>query len=458
MIGASLGGIFAAAALAAAGWDVTVLERDPLPPGADHRRGVPQDHQPHIVLHRGLTALERLLPGFRAELLARDAVPFDTGQMPWLGEHGWLDTTVTGWEVVSATRPLMDAVARDLLRELAGVTLLGGRRVTGLQARNGGWQVFLAPSGAEAECGEGGDGCALTSAVVVDASGRGSRLDRWLPGLPGKAVDVIDARVGYASRLYANRGDVQLETGMVIFGRPPDGSGGLALPAEGDRWMIAASGTGDHRPPRDPAGFDAFLTALRDPAVADLAACSEPVSDVTVHRQTGNRRRAWGRHPDWPPGLLVVGDALCAFNPIYGQGITVAALQAEALRDALTAGRPVDRRLQRTILALTDVPWSIATGNDLRYPSCPAQPSRRQNLSATLTDRLTRLAAAGEPRATRAFSDVYHLMAPPATLVQPGLLLAAMRPLPTRRLPRPAVLDELTRARRQHPPPAPAGA
>jgi flavin-dependent dehydrogenase len=475
VIGASLGGIFAAAALAAGGWAVTVLERDRLPRGADHRRGVPQDRQAHILLHRGLTAIEKLLPGFRTELLAREAVPFDTGQMPWLGDHGWLDTNVLGWEVVSATRPLMDAVARDLLRGLPGVSVVDGCLVNGLQSTGRGWRVLVARDdrelardddedaqdehGTATESARRRTGDQLTSSVVVDASGRGSRLAHWLPELASAVTEQVDAQVGYAGRLHAPNGSAPpLRTGMVIFGRPPDGASGLALPVERGQWMVSASGMGASRPPRDPSGFETFLSGLRDPAVADLVACLEPVGDVAVHRQTGNRRRLWGRHPDWPAGLLVMGDALCSFNPIYGQGITVAALQAELLRDALLADRPVDHRLQRALLAVTDVPWSIATGNDLRFPSCPDQPSRRQRLSGILTDRLNRLAATGEPRTTRTFSDVYHLMAPPAALIHPALLLAALRPLPTRRLPRPTVLEELSRVRREHPPPAPAGA
>lgn len=450
VIGAGLGGILAAAALARTGWTVTVLERDRLPAGAEHRRGVPQDRQAHILLHRGMQAIDGLLPGFRAELLARDAVPFDSGRMPWLGEYGWLSNAQPSWEVVSATRPLMDAVARDLLRRLPGVRIRDGLRVHGLEPVPGGWRVL---AGSEEE-----PDVSVSAPVVIDASGRSSRLSHWLPKLRQPEAELVDARVGYAGRLHVAPGGPPLRTGLAIIGRLPDGSSGLALPVEQGHWMISAAGMGGSRPPRDTAGYRGFFAGLRDPAIADLLTVLEPAGEVTVHRQTSNRRFTWGRHADWPAGLLVLGDALCSLDPIYGQGITVAALQAELLRDALSAGRPVDRRLQRRLLAVTDLPWSIATGNDLRYPSCPATPSRGQQLSAAFTSRLGQLAAAGDPRATKAFSDVYHLMAPPTAFLRPALLAAAARPLPTRRLPRPAVLDQLSPTRPEPPPEDPAGA
>lgn len=452
VIGASMAGLFAAAALATNGWTVQVLERDDLPVDPEHRRGIPQDRQAHILLHRGMVAIDHLVPGFRAALLARDAVPFDTGSMPWLGEYGWLDTDVPGWEVVSATRPLMDAVTRDLVRALPGVSLVPRTRVTAIRAAAEGWLVSTGP----AEQGDAPD-LDLSARLVVDASGRSSRLDRWLPDLVDGDIEEVDARVGYAGRLYQQSGSLPLRTGVMVFGRAEDGASGLALPVEQDRWMISASGLGERRPPREPSGFEGFLASLRDPAIIDLVDCLEPVSDVAVHRQTANRRHDWGRHHSWPTGLLVVGDALCSFNPIYGQGITVAALQAEALGQWLGADRRIDHRLQRQLRAITDLPWSIATGNDRRFTGA-AGPSPAQRLSSVFTSRMGRLAAAGNARATRALSDIYHLMASPTALLHPALLLAACRPLPAAPLPRPAALDELTRVRRELPPAARADA
>ena len=449
VIGASFAGTFAAAALARNGFAVTVLERDRLPTTPRSRPGVPQSGQAHILLHRGMREIEGLLPGFRAELLGRGAVSFDAGSMPWLGEFGWLDTSVSTYEVISATRPLLETVARELLLSRPEVVVREGVHVSGLRADTWGWHVLTDAADASGD---------VVVDVVVDASGRSSRLDHWLPDLAGGQVELIDARVGYATRLYAEHEPQPLHTGLMILSPPELGTAGLALPVEEGRWLITAAGFGDHRPPRDEVGYLRFLADLRDPALADLVGTLEPAGEIQVHRQTGNQRRPWGGARTWPAGLLVVGDALCAFNPVYGQGITVAAQQARLLDAGLRSSQPVDRRLQRRVAAVTDTPWSIATTADLRQPSCPAEQSRIQRLSSAWAARLGRLAAAGHQRATFTIAAVNHLMVSPGALLHPALLAAAVRPLPKATVPRPTVLDDLARARRQRSPGAPAGA
>jgi flavin-dependent dehydrogenase len=444
VIGGSITGILMAAALSNAGFQVTVLERDRLSGRPQSRRGVPQDVQPHILLHRGMTVIERLLPGYRAELLERGAVPFDGGRMPWLGEYGWLDTGVSTFEVVSATRPLMESVALSRITALTQVRVCDEVSVRGLRREGAEWVV-------QANRGD------ILTTVVVDASGRSSRLGQWLPDL-APPIERVDARVGYASRLYRQQGPMPLRTGVMIFATVELGMAGLALPVEDDGWLVAAAGFGDRRPPRDEAGFDRYLAGLRDPALADLTAALDPVGDVAVHRQTANLRRRWDRVADWPDGLLVVGDALCALDPVYGQGITVAAQQAELVARTTRPGMPVDRALQRRMVAVTEAPWSIATTNDLRMPSCSEQPSTVQRWSTRWAGSVGRLAAAGNVRATRTIASINNLMTPPVALFHPALVASVVRGIPSRRLPRPAVLDELSRVRRQHPQVGPAGA
>lgn len=203
--------------------------------------------------------------------------------------------------------------------------------------------------------------------------------------------------------------------------------------------MVAAVGAGELRPPRDPAGFDAFLGRLRDPALADFTRSAQPVGDITVHRRTHNVRRRYDRLPHWPNGLLVLGDALCAFNPVYGQGITVAASQALLLRDALTTRlRPGwERWLMRRLHRAADLPWAIATGEDRRHlgtaPGAPKALNSPKPLDAldTLFGRwsgeVDRLAVHGNLRAQRALDRVYHLVGSPAGLLHPALLTAAAR-------------------------------
>jgi flavin-dependent dehydrogenase len=424
IIGASLAGLFAAAAAATAGARTMIIERDVLPDQPVPRKGVPQGRQPHVLLHRGLLAAEELVPGIRGDLLSHGAVPIDTGTIAWLGEYGWLPTWIPAYQTVSATRPLLEHLVRQLVCDLDGVTIREGVRATDLRRNARHWQVVCE------------DATVVQADLVIDASGRGSRLPQWLDelGIPVTEPLTIDAHLGYACRTYRCIGKPPIDIAVVIAATPQTGRGALAIPVEDGQWLIIAGGYGDRRPSRVVEEFDEFLATLPDPAIFDLTRHLEPVSDIAIHRQTGNRRNRYGKSRAWPAGLLAVGDAYCAFNPVYGQGITVAACQALLIRDALKHDRtpaghgPVEtRRLQRRIGAAADLPWSVATTEDLRHPSSTGSQSRLQRLVGLWTAELARLAAHGDRGAFLAFARLYHLMASPAILFNPAVIFSACR-------------------------------
>jgi 2-polyprenyl-6-methoxyphenol hydroxylase-like FAD-dependent oxidoreductase len=438
VIGAGMAGLLTAGALAKAGRTVIVLEQDlgesgeaPAP-----RPGVPQGRQPHVLLHRGLCAIEELLPGLRAQLVAAGGVPLDTGDLAWLGERGWAPFGTPAFELVSATRPLVEHVVRERVTALPGVSLLTGARVRGLarSPSGSGWLV------------ERADGPAVSTDLVVDASGRSSRLPRWLAllGCGEVSTSAVDARFGYAGRVYHAPPDVLgRAAGIVVLPTRELPAGGVALPVEGGRWLVAAVGAREPRPPRDPEDFAGFLSRLRDPALADFTARARPLTEPAVHRRTGNMRHHYERLPHWPAGLLVTGDSLCAFNPVYGQGITVAAQQALLLRDALAEGTGPgwERRLLRRFARAADLPWEIATGEDLGHRERDRRPRGLAGLFGRWSGEVDRLAAHGDVRAQRALDRVYHLMAAPSCLFDPRVVAAVVRgrlmglPAPTPRPP-----------------------
>jgi 2-polyprenyl-6-methoxyphenol hydroxylase-like FAD-dependent oxidoreductase len=435
VIGASFAGLFAAAAAAANSADTLILERDQLPETPRPRKGVPQGRQPHVLLHRGLLAAEQLLPGLREDLIAAGGALFDSGAMPWLGEYGWLPTSWPGPELVSVTRPMLEHLVRQRLVSQSTVQLHEGARVSELRRSGRQWQVITE------------DGRAFVADRVIDASGRGSRLSHWLAELdvPVPEPPVIDARAGYACRHYRANGRPPLSTGVMIFATPVADRGALALPVEKGDWLVTAVGYGDHRPGREPAAFDAFLADLRDPAVADLVSRLQPVSDVAVYRQTSDRRHWFGRVRGWPEGLLVVGDAACAFNPVYGQGITVAAMQALLLRDKWRA-----HRLQSRLDRVADFCWTVASGEDLRHPTSEGKQNLGQQVLARWSIELSRQAAAGNKRAHRTFALTYHLLIRPIALFHPALFLSALRAAVRGRgapVPRPETLEQLSQAK-----------
>jgi flavin-dependent dehydrogenase len=447
VVGASMAGLFAAAAAAGRGNSVIVLERDVLPGTPAPRAGVPQSEQPHVFLFRGLLALEDLLPGSRQEFLDRGAVPFDSGDLPWLTGHGWSPVGQPAFEVLSMTRPLFENTVRCRVEGLPEVQIREGCKVIGLRRCNRRWEVSVA------------GGSPVLADLVIDASGRGSRLPVWLAnaGISAARVSEVDANVGYASRMYAAVPSQLTAGGVVIQQTPATLIGGMALQVEDKHWLVTAVGCGEHRPPRSATGFESFLERLPDPALAQLARHAEPVSDVAVHRQTSNRRHHYEQVPDWPDGLLVVGDALCAFNPIYGQGITVAACEAVLLREALAAGLAPGyaRRLLRKFAAVVSLPWAIATSEDLRYPTSKGNQALPQALFGRWARHLGRLAVHGNLHAYAVLSRVYHLMGSQAQFFHPALVAAALRVLFTGYgppSPRPGSLAALTAPTRPHPP------
>jgi 2-polyprenyl-6-methoxyphenol hydroxylase-like FAD-dependent oxidoreductase len=399
---------------------VLVIDRDRFPTEPTPRAGVPQGSHQHVLLHRGLLAAEQLLPGVREDLVLAGAVPIDTGDLLWLGPSGWSASAGPEFGILSATRPLFEHVLRARVADLPNVAFAADTEVRGICVdadRVSGVRLV--------------DGSHQHADLVVDASGRNSRLSTWLQdvGLPDPDEEVIDARIGYASRLYQADRSWFGGTGLFVLATPQTGTGASVLPVEGGRWLVTAVGVGERRPPRDDPGFVRFLARLRDPAVADFVAQAVPAGPLSWHRRTANHRRRYERMRSWPSGLVVLGDALCAFNPIYGHGITIAALQAVDLRAATQANPPAgaERRLLRRFARRAALPWSIATSEDLRYPTSNGRLNPVQSQFARYTHALDSLASHGNSRARRSTAAVYHLMAPPARLLHPALLTAAAR-------------------------------
>ncbi|MBO3089827.1 FAD-dependent oxidoreductase [Cellulomonas dongxiuzhuiae] len=447
VIGAGIAGLLTAAALARDGRTVTVLDRDDLPDAPVPRPGVPQGRQPHLLLHRGLLAIEELLPGFGAELLAAGAVPVDTGELAWLGTGGWAPPSHQP-HVLLATRPLIEHVARRRVQALPGVRAVGGQRVTGLRrdgasrwlvdAVTAGWSDASPPpspgrSDAVPPSSTGGAASPPWPAdLVVDASGRASRLPTWLAAL-GRAeapVEEVDAHLGYATVRVRLPAEHVVAPGVVVLPQRGRG-GGIAVPAEGGRWTVSGTGAGEQRPPRDLPGLRDFLAALRDDSLVRLLAAGEVEGDVATHRQTANRRHRYDRVTGWPDGLLVVGDALCAFDPVYGQGMTVAALEALALRRADGAGRlgrpGVAARAVRTCVRLGELPWQMATSADRVLAGLPTSRAPVSVLAGRWIAEVDRMSTHGDVEAQLALSRLYQLAATPTSLLRPRLVARWLR-------------------------------
>ncbi len=428
VIGGGVAGLLAARALAAHIPQVVLLERDRLPAEPGPRTGVPQARHAHVLLARGYRILRRFFPELDTDL-AQAGVPTLcwTQDIAALLLGGWFPRFPSSIVGPSPSRDLLEWQIRRYVAALPGVTLLDRHRVTELLHRDGGRQVIgvkaVAPTG---------DTRTFSADLVVDASGRSSPLPAWLEALghPPPAETRVNAHLAYASRWYRIPPRWRADWKVVLLtSRFPDIPRGAAiLPVEGQRWVVTLAGIGGDCPPTDPEGFVAFAQSLIGPQVYQAIVDAEPLSPVYGYRRTENRWRHLERMPDWPGGLLAVGDAVCAFNPVYGQGITVAAMAAELLDQLLGQGsRDLERRFQRRLARLLRTPWTLATGEDLRWAgSLNQRPGILQRLFYAYLDRVGELIPQ-DVTVARTFVAINHLLASPWTLFSPQILARVAR-------------------------------
>ncbi|QJY49447.1 NAD(P)/FAD-dependent oxidoreductase [Pseudonocardia broussonetiae] len=411
VLGASMAGLLAARVLSESFDHVTVVERDTLPTGAADRRGVPQGRHPHVLLPRGREVLEELLPGLTDALVARGAVTGTSGQIRFLlAGHRFLPVPGTT-RTLMLSRALLESHVRQEVRGLVDVRerrdvvgLLGDRtRVTGVQVRD--------RDTAQEQV--------LDADLVVDATGRASRTPVWLAERGGTAPreDRVTVDVGYTTGRFRLRpGALGDQQAVLLSAAPGVPRGGAVFPVEGGEHLVVLIGGFDDRPPADPEGYHRFAATLPFPDVADALVGAEPVGPLRVTRFPANAWRRYDLLDDLPAGLLVLGDAVCSFNPVYGQGMTVAALQALALR-GLT-GAPDPRAHARAVARVVRPVWDLTVGADLQDPRVDGPRTRAGRLVGAYIGRV-QAAAAVDPAVAKAFVQVTGLLAPPPSLMRP---------------------------------------
>ena len=440
VIGGSIAGLTVARALSRHFAAVTVLERDHYPDGPAPRKGLPQAKFLHNLLPGGDEALESLFPGFRARHVANGAVEFGSEELRWLTSQGWVARFTNDRRTTASSRDLVDFSLRQMVATDPRITLRGGTEATGLavddearavigvRVRGAGGAV-----GTVGAVGPGGkDEQILPADLVVDAGGRGSRAHVWLTSLGYQvpAETRIDAGLVYASRVYRPRPGVRTDWKILVVSPRPDSPRyGAIFAIEGGRWMAALGGVGGVVPPTDDNGYLDFAAGLRAPDVHDALLQADPLTPVRRYRGTENRRRAWETMTRGPENFVVVGDAACAFNPEFGQGMSIAARTAVAIeRDIATYLRRhrgpaltgLAARLQRSV-ARTAAPCE-----DLKFATTVGGArSTVVRLGQWYGDRVGR-AAADDPAVAEAFLRVVGLVDPPTALLRPAIMLRAL--------------------------------
>ena len=428
VLGGSVAGLAAAAALAPKAREVLVLERHALPDQPTERSSVsPQGTAPHLLLAGGAAALERLLPGYTADLVAHGAVGSDTEPFPchWWAAGGVRRTSPSlGVVAPFCTRVLVESRLRARVQRLANVALAGGIVVRGLRVVDG--RVVAV----EAE--EHGAPRLVEADLVIDASGRGSRTGRWLAeacGAPEPDVSRVEVDVTYtAVFLRRHPSDVGGGRFAVVQNGPSLTRIGVALAAEDDRWQVVLGGYFGDSAPTDRAGLLDFARSLPDPVVAELLE-NEWLTEPALHRFPSSQRRRWERVRRPVAGFCAIGDAFASFNPLYGQGMSAAVLQAEALGaavDRVGNTRRLPREAHRAIARVVENPWRIATGADFAYAQTRGAKPPGTDLVNRYMERVL-LATSRDERVNLAFLRVQQLLAPPTTLFHPALMARVLR-------------------------------
>jgi 2-polyprenyl-6-methoxyphenol hydroxylase-like FAD-dependent oxidoreductase len=422
----------AARVLAGAYAEVVVVERDELPDGAAHRRGVPQSRHIHGLLARGQQALEELFDGLTAELVGHGVPAGDMlADLRCCFGGRRLRPGPSGLLAVQASRPMLEAALRARVRRLPSVAFIDRCDVAGLTTELNGTRV----TGARVVRRIDGDGEQILAAdLVVDATGRGSRTPAWLEmlGYPRPHRDRVQVGIGYASRTYRLvPGLFDESLGIVNAPTPDYRRGGALATIENERFLVTLVGVLGDYPPTDPGGFAEFANTLQFPDISQVLRAAEPLDEPVPFRHHASIRHRYEQLSKFPAGLLVMGDAMCTFNPIYGQGMSVAALQALALRAHLQEYSTLQpARFLRQIGRIVDVPWNMAVRGDLAFPGVAGRRTIQMRLFNRYLARLL-AGAAHDPRLGRAFLRVTGLVDPPQALLAPGLAARLLRPWPT---------------------------
>jgi 2-polyprenyl-6-methoxyphenol hydroxylase-like FAD-dependent oxidoreductase len=422
VLGGSMAGLVAARALSDHYRRVTLVERDRFPDGPETRKGVPQIRHVHVLLKRGELVLARMFPGLLEELTRGGAHCIDmAADTRWHHYGGWKTRFRSGMDFYCQSRPFLEWKVRGRVAALENVEIadgcdalgltLDGDRVAGVRVRDS--------SGGESS---------LAADLVVDASGRGSRTPQWLAssGYPSPSESRVTVDVGYASRLYRPpAGAARSWKALFIYHRAPGTRLAVIVPVENGLWMVTEVGWFRDYPPGDDEGFLEFARSLPEPDVYDAIREAEPCSPIVVHRFPHNLRRHYEKLDRMPAGLVVLGDALCSFNPIYGQGMTSGALGAatlgEVLEESSDGTDTIGARFHARFGRILDGVWMQTTSEDLRFEKAQGTRAWWLGLANAYTAKVYERSRTDEV-VSRAFLEVMHLMQPPASLLRPAIL------------------------------------
>jgi 2-polyprenyl-6-methoxyphenol hydroxylase-like FAD-dependent oxidoreductase len=427
VLGASMGGLLAARVLADYFSNVTVVDRDVLPSDPANRRGVPQGRHVHALLRRGGQILDELFTGFLAELVADGAPVLGDGDFSTLwaefGGHLMVRSgkarNVDDLGLYLASRPFLECHVLRRVTAIANVTILDGQDVAGLTSTPDRDRV----TGVRVVERDRREEKVLSADLVVDAMGRGAHTPAFLESIGyGRPIeDHVVMHTTYASQLLRVPSGA-VERMVLVSAAPGRPKGMFLFGYENDTWMFTVFGMVGCEPPGSRDGMLDFARDYAPAHVLSAVRAAEPLGEVIRHRMPSSQWRRYDKMRRFPEGLLVFGDAICSFNPVYGQGMTVSALEAEALRDCLRVGsHDLARRFFRAASKSIRVAWQIAAGGDLAFPEVEGRRSLSMRVSNRCADWILS-ACESDTLTTERFFRVNNFVDPPARLFHPAFI------------------------------------
>ena len=426
VLGGSIAGLLAVRVLSEHFKRVTLIERDKLADKPEPRRGVPQGRHVHVLLIRGKRILESLFPGLPDDLCASGAVLINIGrELTWHHGGGVRTHYDTDLTILSMSRPLLEYEIAQRVRMLPNVMVLDTTRAESLRVfgQHTVRGVNVRP------LGSGSAAMAIEADLVVDATGRGSATPQWLAelGLPPPPTAQLPARVTYATCLFTRPGSHEGKRAVFVSGAPAKRSGGM-FPIEGGRWLVTLGSFFDEPAPEDLSAFLDFARSLPIPDIYGAIEHEQPLSSLVHHHFPGSLRRHYEQLERFPEGLIVLGDGLCSFNPVYGQGMTVSAIEAERLAGILTeadrqGGLSPEFPLEwfRQIEGVVDAAWNGVLLEDLLFPELAPQRTAVLQAAQWYISRVHR-ATHRDGAVTDQFYRVANLLDPAKSLFRPRMM------------------------------------
>ncbi|MED3398865.1 FAD-dependent oxidoreductase, partial [Bacillus wiedmannii] len=343
VIGGSIAGKLAAKALSTTFKEVIIIESGERWDGKSSRKRVPQSNHPHVLLKGGEKAIEELFPNITNELIEAGSIVNNfTRDIKWHQFGLWKQQFIGKVHMIQQSRFLLEWHIQKRIDDISNVTTKFGTLVDGLLVDG----KFNKVCGVKAKCLEAGTQEEIQADIVVDASGFGSKSIAWLREYN---IEVQEEKVRidlfYTTRMFKLNENEKLDCcNMLMSPSFPDNPYGVLIQTiEDNRYFVTFSGYANEKAPQTDDEFYDFAENLSISNVTDFLNKAEAISNIKTYKIPYQVRRRFDLVNHLPEGLLVVGDAHCRFDPVFGQGVSVAAMEAHQLQLLLQRRQKFDK-------------------------------------------------------------------------------------------------------------------